>query len=573
MSDNFVLSLLNELKVPDNLIEEFQKQGIDEEAFRDLTELMVRELVPHIGFRSKIFKKIGELKSFNNTSSSFLKLVETSSAEYNVFDSGNLQQVQNVLNNDELEYTDQTLGQGSDKEVIESFMESLDHDNIAGSSTNVVWNDQNQCVTKKLVNSVSENCVNQVYTLPVTHEKRSVNDLKNILLSYHEGQIIIDYYKNHNLLNGPMRNKLSHLVISHTLKNINEKKISTTKLNALSQDIKDIFPNENIQTYYLPYKKESDKVTPTRGKLWDKYCNMRREIRNKKSTIQTKDNVVFEYDNNEEPTEEIIWLKNNLAPWNMVIEYWKKTFHFRYNSLSHKEKHYSYFSDLPAIKGPIGFTLIELDFEQLYPGKDLTLFTNFELFKTKIPNLIRNYKYKGIDSLVDEILTPTVLGYDNIAALKVLIELFKPINVCKRSATGSSKATYWRPSKLELKQSFIYYVNSTIQVKEVNEEKNKKAQRLQQTVQPYMIFVCGTESEHQISEFYVIINNHIFKVESGLKAVDICFKSFFALNLNYTDESKQVWYFIQKYFYKIETKYDKFYQNVNNLIHDINTVV
>jgi len=47
------------------------------------------------------------------------------------------------------------LGQGSDKEVIiESFMESLDHDNIAGSSTNVVWNDQNQCVTKKLVNSV-----------------------------------------------------------------------------------------------------------------------------------------------------------------------------------------------------------------------------------------------------------------------------------------------------------------------------------------------------------------------------------------------------------------------------------
>jgi len=107
----------------------------------------------------------------------------------------------------------------------------------------------------------------------------------------------------------------------------------------------------------------------------------------------------------------------------------------------------------------------------------------------------------------------------------------------------------------------------------VNEEKNKKSQRLQQTVQPYMIFVCGTESENQISEFYVIINNHIFKVESGLKAVDICFKSFFALNLNYPDESKQVWYFIQKYFYKIETKYDKCYQNVNNLIHDINTVV
>lgn len=135
-----------------------------------------------------------------------------------------------------------------------------------------------------------------------------------------------------------------------------------------------------------------------------------------------------------------------MAPWNTVIEYWKKTFNFRYNSLSDKEKHYSFFSDLPAIKGPIGFTLvsigqflirhfkslisllilwmynnynilincyslqIELDFEQLYPEKDLILFTNFELFKTKTPNLIRKNKYKGIDSLVDEILTPTVLG-------------------------------------------------------------------------------------------------------------------------------------------------------------------
>jgi len=123
--------------------------------------------------------------------------------------------------------------------------------------------------------------------------------LKDILLNYHEGQIILEYYKNHNELNGTFRNKLSHLLISHTLKNINEKKISTSKLNDLSQNIKDLFPNENSQTYYLPYKKESDKVTPTRGKLWDKYCNMRREIRNKKSIIQNKYNVVFEYDNSE----------------------------------------------------------------------------------------------------------------------------------------------------------------------------------------------------------------------------------------------------------------------------------
>jgi hypothetical protein len=51
-------------------------------------------------------------------------------------------------------------------------------------------------------------------------------------------------------------------------------------------------------------------------------------------------------------------LQNNIAPWNEVAEKWKSTFLFRYKSLSEKEKHYSYFSDIPAIKSPLGFTLV-----------------------------------------------------------------------------------------------------------------------------------------------------------------------------------------------------------------------
>jgi len=56
--------------------------------------------------------------------------------------------------------------------------------------------------------------------------------------------------------------------------------------------------------------------------------------------------------------ENILWLQNNIAPWNEVAEKWKSTFQFRYKSLSEKEKHYSYFSDIPAIKSLLGFTLV-----------------------------------------------------------------------------------------------------------------------------------------------------------------------------------------------------------------------
>jgi len=64
-------------------------------------------------------------------------------------------------------------------------------------------------------------------------------------------------------LNGYMRNKLSHLIISHTLQEISSKKISTSILMSLSQEIVDIFPNENQQSYYVLYRRENGKVTPT----------------------------------------------------------------------------------------------------------------------------------------------------------------------------------------------------------------------------------------------------------------------------------------------------------------------
>lgn len=109
--------------------------------------------------------------------------------------------------------------------------------------------------------------------------------------------MILDSYENQNELNGKLRNKLSHLIISHSLKESIEKKISQEKFGLLSQAISILFPNENKETYYTPYKKESTRVTPARGKLWDKYCNMRKEFRNNtnvsKPLINDKNELVL----------------------------------------------------------------------------------------------------------------------------------------------------------------------------------------------------------------------------------------------------------------------------------------
>lgn len=64
----------------------------------------------------------------------------------------------------------------------------------------------------------------------------------------------------------------------------------------------------------------------------------------------------------------------------------------------------------------------------------------------------------------------------------------------------------------------------------------------------------------------------MFKVETPLKAINICFKNFFALNLKYPVQSDHIWEFIQNFFYDITLKQDKKYQFVDNIISDFKLI-
>jgi len=51
--------------------------------------------------------------------------------------------------------------------------------------------------------------------------------------------------------------------------------------------------------------------------------------------------------------------------------------------------------------------------------------------------------------------------------------------------------------------------------------------------------------------YYTVINDIYYKLETPIKALDTCFKSFHALNLQYPQEAEQIWWFIQDFFFKI----------------------
>ena len=133
----------------------------------------------------------------------------------------------------------------------------------------------------------------------------------------------------------------------------------------------------------------------------------------------------------------------------------------------------------------------------------------------------------------------------------------------------------WRPSKIEILQGFITHVRSSAEVEDcITRRKNKLAEFGLQ-LQPFIIIVGPSLKE--ITARYIVINDVKYSSTKYVRyqstsithAVDSCFKILFILNAEYSRESSNVWYFIQKGFYQLTTKYDKSYTAVNSLLTDL----
>lgn len=90
------------------------------------------------------------------------------------------------------------------------------------------------------------------------------------------------------------------------------------------------------------------------------------------------------------------------------------------------------------------------------------------------------------------------------------------------------------------------------------------------TEQPLPIIVG---SYNAIEACYVNINDTFYKVENVLKAVDITFKIYHVLNVQYPPEAAIVWTFIERGIYEIMTNTTENYVSVSTLISDLQSVV
>lgn len=86
-----------------------------------------------------------------------------------------------------------------------------------------------------------------------------------------------------------------------------------------------------------------------------------------------------------------------------------------------------------------------------------------------------------------------------------------------------------------------------------------------QTIQPFIVVVGA--SKHNIDSFYVYLNGILYKRNSYIEAVDLCFKIFFVFKTCYPEVCKGPWTFIQKFFYEIILNTDSKQTAIANLIN------
>ena len=81
-----------------------------------------------------------------------------------------------------------------------------------------------------------------------------------------------------------------------------------------------------------------------------------------------------------------------------------------------------------------------------------------------------------------------------------------------------------------------------------------KLRASKKTLQPFPIIV-GEDFEN-ITDSYVYIDNFYYRVDSPLRAIDVCFKSYHALHAFYPHQSAHPWLFLQKAIYQLATQWD-----------------
>ncbi|CAG9814689.1 unnamed protein product [Phaedon cochleariae] len=221
------------------------------------------------------------------------------------------------------------------------------------------------------------------------------------------------------------------------------------------------------------------------------------------------------------------FLKVATEPYAKILEAWEETFKIRRKEYMHVGLN-KIFEDFPCLKLNSGIELIETDFNKKFPQK-------IDLIYNTLPKVIeainKEVKEKKINVLEGVQCTDDILH-----GLLALPYLFAPITLKKSRKCGT-----WRPTRSEIVNSLFVYIQNFDEIELIYSRRKKKLEEFDITLQPFVV-VTG---EFRNLQYYIIIDNEIrYKLNSCIRALELVFKLFHSLDVEYPSESEHIWLFI-----------------------------
>ncbi|KAK3915211.1 Spore wall protein 3 [Frankliniella fusca] len=405
-------------------------------------------------------------------------------------------------------------------------------------------------------------------TLKVGRRALENLDIISVLTEDSENGIaLLEYFKCHKTFSKRHRDILAATVITAARKISDYLKNEDFEL--LSKKIEEAFPGELASIYYLAPFSEGQSQTISKAKLPTRYRNVLKKERElagggsaRPSTSRQRQNFSNPYDNvtavviTSDIREAYLWLENNLVldDWPLLKAKWRLSAPLRLRNLFNDKSDspiFNYIQKWPCLKHPSGYTLLELDFDVIYPDKEVSLFEKWDVFVSKILALAS----KGLhDSVAKDCLAlaknVTHPGSKGVLALNILPALCPPTTKIK----GAKAAEQRRLLVSNSRAGLMLHVTDTANISRGLRERRESLIANDKKSQPFLVFVGPKLSN--IKEYYVDVSGILYRVNSVVKAVDVCFKATTALHANYPTESQRVWVLIQRLLYDISTAWD-----------------
>ncbi|KAB7502265.1 hypothetical protein Anas_12542 [Armadillidium nasatum] len=402
-------------------------------------------------------------------------------------------------------------------------------------------------------------------------------DIKEILIRTSKGKIVLRNYELHGNLERAHRDDMVQILVDYCIEQEYCMMESVNKvLQFYANLIPKLFPTEDSHTYFIPPQTDGIQQKRAKGKFIERYRNVSRKFRqlglyskqNFKSRTEksVKSIILNEGDHlsEEDYFEKQQWLKFNREPWELVEQIWKETSANRISVIHQKDESTisSTLLDWPILEHANGYSLINIDFTTMF-GTSVKFYLKWNMNKESIKRLMmERIKDKTWKNVLKSVY-PENSGGEDAVLLYLLPLLLKP----KKFALPLKKNTFWKPSKDDMQEAFVILVQNPEDVPVTISRKQEKLSQMSLSMQPFVI-LQGKDLLN-IDHCYVVLNDILYGFDSPLKAIENCFKVFHVAHARYPFECESVWLFIQKYFFEIETEWDKTVSDVCELISDI----